>query len=117
MFSPLAPSVFCIVPFRFSHVLLPFVTTPGLLLPPPSSPVPRLFISVCVFSVCVSFTPCLVVVAVSSCLPCSCACSCLLLSNVFLDSEFCIFPFDLNFTFYLKLKLAFYFPVILASRV
>ena len=57
VFSPLAPSVCCIVPFIFSHVLLPLVTSPGLL-PPLSSPVPHLVISVCVFSLWVSFTPC-----------------------------------------------------------
>ena len=60
MFFPLAPSV-CCVPFMFSHVLLPFVTTPGLL-PPLSSPVPHLFISVCIFGLCVTFTPCPVIV-------------------------------------------------------
>ena len=56
MFLPKAPSVCYIVPFMFSHVLLPFVTTPGLLQ----------FISVCVFSLCVPFTPCLVIVFVMS---------------------------------------------------
>ena len=52
VFFPLAPSVYCIVPFMFSHVLLPFVTTPGLL--PPLSP--HLFLvcsSVSVYLVCV----------------------------------------------------------------
>ena len=44
-----------------------------------TSPVRRLVISVCVFSLCVPFTPCLVIVFVSLCLrPCShsCVCSC-----------------------------------------
>ena len=42
-----------------------------------TSPVPRLVISVCVFSLCVPFTPCLVIVFVSLCLrPCSHSCVC-----------------------------------------
>ena len=72
-----------------------------LIWPPPSSlcsPVPCWLISVCVFSLCVSFTPCPVIV----CLPYGfvCPCSCLLLYlfllvpcsfwYVFLDFEFCI---------------------------
>ena len=115
---------------------------PGLLLcsppiryltwPPPSSlssPVPRWFISVCVFGLCVSFTPCPVIV----CLPYGfvCPCSCLLLSvpcsfwYVFWDFEFCIlfcfalFPFVpflsvLGFAFSFKIKLTFGSSLILS---
>ena len=72
MFFPVAPSVYCIVPFMF-------LCAPPLRYhtwPPPSSPVPRLFISVCVLSLCVPFTPCLVIVFVSLCLrPCSHSCA------------------------------------------
>ena len=68
MFSSLALSVCCIVPFMFSHMLLPFVITPGLL-PPLSSPVPCLFISVCVFSLYIPFTPCPVILFVSPSAP------------------------------------------------
>uniref|UniRef100_A0A671UGU4 C-type lectin domain-containing protein n=1 Tax=Sparus aurata TaxID=8175 RepID=A0A671UGU4_SPAAU len=57
MFFPLSPSV-C----QCSHPCLPLVI----------SPVPHLIISVCVFSLCVPFTPCPVIVFVSLCLrPCS----------------------------------------------
>ena len=51
----------CFVPFMFSHMLLPLVTSPGIL-PPLSSPVPHHVISVCVFSLCVPFSPCPVIV-------------------------------------------------------
>ena len=40
-------------------------SSPGIL-PPLSSPVPRHVISVCVFSLCVPFTPCLVIVCILS---------------------------------------------------
>ena len=63
MFAPLSPSV---VLFPSTFLLCappPLVTTPGLL-PPLSSPVPRLIISVCVFSQCFPFTPCLVIACI-----------------------------------------------------
>ena len=65
-----------------------------------TSPVPRLFISVCVFILCVPFTPCSVIVFCLS-LPasvhadvhvCTCSCSCLSPISpwyVFLGLEFC----------------------------
>ena len=109
MFSSLALSVCCIVPFMFSHMLLPFVITPGLL-PPLSSPVPCLFISVCVFVSVYSLHSLsghFICQPVRSCscacsYLCSCLCSCLFpvpssLWYVFLD--FCILHFDLNFGF------------------
>ena len=79
--SPLWLPLSVFVPFMFSYVLLPLVTSPGIL-PPLSSPVPRHVISVCVFSLCVPFTPCPVIVfclySVFGC-SCSCSCSCFLL--------------------------------------
>ena len=93
MFSPLAPSV-CCIPFMFSHVLLPLVTSPGLL--PPLSP--RLFLVlslVSVYLVCVfSFTPCPVIVLV-------CLWFLMLLFPVWCVLEFFAFfsMFDLNFDF------------------
>ena len=61
-------SLCCTVPFMFRHVLLPLISTPGLL-PPLTSPVPPLFINVCVFSLCLPLTPCPVIVFVSPYLP------------------------------------------------
>ena len=108
MFFPLAPSVYCIVPFMFSCAPpLRYHTWP-----PPSSlssPVPRLVISVCVFSLCVPLTPCLVIVFVSFCLcPCSrsCACSCLFLvppRYVFLDLSFAFLIWTLASSLYFAL--------------
>ena len=82
--------------------------------PPPSSlssPVPRWFISVCVFSLCVPFTPRPVIVCI-----CLFLLMCLLLSvsslflsfpssswYVFLDFEFCILVCSLSCCFLLSL--------------
>ena len=52
VFSPLAPSVCCIVPFMFSLCSSP--SLPHLASSSLCSPVPHLVISVCVFSLCVS---------------------------------------------------------------
>ena len=71
---PLAPSVYCFVPFMVCAPPLRYLTCWS------TSPVPRLVISVCVFSLCVPLTPCLVIVLVSFCLrPCSHSCACLFL--------------------------------------
>ena len=113
MFSPLAPSVCCVVPFMFSHMLLPLVTSPDIL-PPLSSPVPCHIISVCVFSLCVPFMPCLVIVFV---------CLVSVLSMLFLngmcplDFDFCFLMFDLNFdlfffSLYFVLPLSCYFTLL-----
>ena len=101
--APLCPLSFSYVlllsvPFMFAHVLLPLVTTPGLL-PPLSSPVPRLFISVCVFSLCFPFTPCLFIVSV--CIS-SCLCPRLFMFLPISSSLLVCFGFvffDLNFAF------------------
>ena len=53
-----------------------------------SSPVPRLVISVCVFSLCVSFTPCLVIVLVC---PCQCSCSSSLFGMFWISFAFFFF--------------------------
>ena len=104
-FSYVLPYVCCIVPFMFSHVLLPLVTTPGLL-PPLSSPVPRLFISLCIFSLCLPFTPCPVIVFVSPCLlllmplfQFAPVCSHLFPVPLGMFLDFCILHFDLYFAF------------------
>ena len=105
MFSPLSPSVCYIVPFMFSHVLLPLVTTTGLL-PPLSSPVPLLFISVCVCSLCLPFTPCPALYSVCMHLLLSCPLSLPLVCVFgFGFLHFCMF--DLNVAFCLHFVLLF----------
>ena len=60
-----------------------------------TSPVPCLVVSVCVFSLCVPCTPCLVIASVCVHAP---VCSQFPMVCVF-GLEFCILPFDLNFAF------------------
>ena len=118
-FSFVLPSVSlavcCLVPSWFSPLctspLLPHLASSLLSL---SSPVPRLFISVCVFSLCIPFTPrlvivfCLSVSVHASVHVCVCSCSCLFLPVSSLPMV-CVFgPWVLLFALILICTLPFF---------
>ena len=107
-----ATSVCCIVPFMFSHVLLPFVTTPGLL--PPLSP-HLLFVWSLVSVFLVSAFPLVLVrsLYLSAHLLLLLSVSSLFLMVCVFGFWVLLFAFDLNFAFWFVLLLAFVFSLIL----